>query len=73
MNKKQTIIMWVGIVVFILLGLVTNTVIRPRRSESGLIICTAHYGDLFVRLSSTVLVTVAMIYTLRDKKPPDEQ
>ncbi|MHC4541134.1 MAG: hypothetical protein ACYS74_15350 [Planctomycetota bacterium] len=72
MNKRQLIILWVGIAVFILFGLTTDT----RFFETDLYIGAADatkthltdYGPLTVRLTSTIFVTVALIYTLKDNK-----
>ena len=65
MNKKQLVVTWVGIAVFIFLGVTTQT-------QFGLWEYTRiDYSQLVVRLVSTVLVTVALLYTFKDKKPKD--
>jgi hypothetical protein len=81
MDKRELIILWVGIAVFIYFGLTTET----RYFETDLYIgpvdstvTKTHltdYGPLSVRLASTVLVTAGLIYTLKDgkgKKPKDD-
>jgi len=61
--------MWVGIAVFVLLALTTDTVqtisSRDRRVPGAI---TSDYGPLAGRLLSTVVVTAGLIYTFRDKK-----
>jgi len=64
MNRTQLIVLWVGIAVFIVLGLTTPTAYFGARSIPP----WNDYGPLIVRLSGTVLVTAALIYTLKDKK-----
>jgi hypothetical protein len=58
MNKKQTIFMWIGLIVFVFFLLAASNESR----RNGL--------DLFQRsfLLSIILVTVGLIYTFRDKK-----
>jgi hypothetical protein len=73
MNKKQIIVMWVGIVIYIIIGLnteTTETAYGHRYSNDPIksVAVTSDYGSLFVRLSGTVLATIAAIYTLKDKK-----
>jgi len=68
MNKKQLVVMWVGIAVFIFLGVTTETKFRYQRGISG---SAMDYSQLVVRLFSTVLVTGGLIYTLKGKKPKD--
>lgn len=82
MNKKQLICMWVGIAVFVCLGYFS--VARDPLEFFGLVRDpfqafadsysnstsnrNYNYGPLIVRLSGTVLVTVGLICTLKDKK-----
>ena len=70
MNKKQIIVMWVGIAVFICIGSATTT--RDHSFVLNSSSRTRDYGPLIVRLASTVLVTTGLIYTLRDKKKKDD-
>ena len=64
--------MWLGIVATVLV------VLFPP-GETGLIFFREAYNHeiYFVALSALIfcvaLVTVALVYTLRDKKPPNEQ
>lgn len=73
MNKKQTIIMWVGIVVFILFGSFTQTGWTHRDRITHKWVSATDYAPLVIRLTSTVFVTGGLIVTFRDKKPPDKQ
>jgi len=66
MNKKQLVVIWVGIAVFIFLGVTTET-----KFSSGMREYTIDCSQLVVRLVSTVLVTGVLVYTLKDKKPKD--
>ena len=67
MNKKQLVVIWIGIAVFIFLGVTTETKFGGRLDYA------VDYSQLVVRLVGTVLVTGAMVYTLKDKKPKDGQ
>ena len=65
-SKRQLRVMWVGIAFFVVLALTTKT------SQSGWDGQTVtDYGPLVGRLLSTVVVTAALIYTVKDKKPKD--
>jgi len=66
MNKNQIILMWIGIAVFVCFALTTKTISQPGPYKDSLYI--TDYGPLVTRLVSTVLVTVALIYTLKNKK-----
>ena len=68
------IAMWVGIVIFAIVGLNTKTTDYITsgtgfRSDDENVAITSDYGPLFVRLTSISLITCAAIYTLRGKKP----
>lgn len=70
MNRKQLIVMWIGIVVFIFVGATTKT--RYGRYSPPVF----DYSKLATRLLDTVIVTAALVYTLRDKndkKPKDKE
>lgn len=73
MNKKQLIIMWIGIAVFIYFGLTTKTHYTYRQGRINPVVAVTDYGPMTVRLVSTVLVTGGLIYTFKDKKPKDSQ
>ena len=66
MNKKQLVIMWIGIAAFILIGLETKTIYYWEDSE------VVSYGKMVVNLLGTIFVTAGLIYTFKDKKPKDE-
>jgi hypothetical protein len=68
MNKKQIIVMWIGIAVFVCLGYFGIARSDWEALGDSLSGRPRDYGPLIVRLSSTVLVTAGLIYTLRDKK-----
>jgi len=72
MNKKQLICMWVGIAVFVCLGYFSIARTDIQILSDNLSNRPRDYGPLIVRLSSTVLVTTGLIYTLRDKKQKDD-
>lgn len=61
MNRKQLILMWIGIAVFVLVGANTKT-------RFGFDPIIVDYSKLATRLLSTVIVTAGLIYTLRDEK-----
>jgi hypothetical protein len=67
MNKKQLVVMWIGIAAFVIIGLLTKSRVGrvPRDGYND-------YSPLIVRLTSTALVTAGLIYTLKDKKPKDK-
>lgn len=80
MNKKQLTVLWIGIAVFVLVALTTQTmfttIVREEREPTGTYVSKCDYGPLVGRLMSTVVVTVGLIYTLKDKKdekPKDEK
>jgi hypothetical protein len=62
MNKKQKIIMWVGIAIFVFIGLTTETSFGMRG------VYWTDYGPLIARLVSTAVVTLGLIVTFKDKK-----
>jgi len=83
MNKKQLTVLWIGIVVFVLIALTTQTMFTtlvtprgPHSASEDLYVPKVDYGPLVGRLMSTVIVTGGLIYTLKDKKdekPKDEK
>lgn len=78
MNKKQSTVLWIGIAVFVLIALTTETRFKSVSSRSGSRVSTVvvDYGPLVGRLMSTIIVTGGLIYTLKDKKdekPKDEK
>jgi len=66
MNKKQLIVLWIGIAVFVLIALITKTSFGPGGVWNPPVV--VDYGPLVIRLMSTVIVTGGLIYTLKDKK-----
>lgn len=74
MNKKQTIVMWLGIVVTVLIVLFPPNY-HHDYSISLLELSTneIYFVPLFLLIFCVALVTAGLIYTLRDKKPKDEQ
>lgn len=89
MNKKQLTVLWIGIAVFVLVALTTQTNFSTWHSDhgrgpapryptgpTGRYVSVVNYGPLVGRLMSTVVVTGGLIYTLKDKKdekPKDEK
>jgi hypothetical protein len=63
MNKKQLIVMWVAIAVFVLLAF--DTRIRFGRTYTDAYTC---YGPYVIHILSASIITAALIYTLKDKK-----
>lgn len=64
MNRKQLIILWIGITVFVFFALTTQTSFSNRRFG----VIQTNYGPLFGRLISTIAVTSGLIYTFKNKK-----
>jgi hypothetical protein len=60
MNKKQTVVMWIGVVIFVFFDLILAMTMLTDEYAAR--------GPLIILLMNTVIITVAMIYTLRDKK-----
>ncbi len=60
MNKKQIIAMWIGVVVFVFFDFII--------AMAMLINEYAACGPLIMLLMNTAIITIAAIYTLRDKK-----
>lgn len=76
MNRKQLIIMWIGIAIFIYFGLTTKTHYTyggPRSRYGGNNVALTDYGPVAVRLLGTILVTAGLMYTLKTKKSKDEK
>lgn len=69
MNKKQKIIMWVGIAIFVFVSLNTETSFGRARATD----LYTDYGPLIARLVSTAVVTLGLIVTFKDNKTRDEQ
>ncbi len=77
MNKKQTVVMWVGVAFFLLCAWNPKWGQLPDFREHSYRYNNQHVFDdgltaLIARLSSTVIVTGLAVYTLRDKKPKDK-
>lgn len=85
MNKRQKIVLWAGIIVFVLIGLeapthmVGGTVHETKRGlfrGHASVVGATREVDL-VQLCTywvmTVVVTGGLIYTLKDSKPKAEQ
>lgn len=68
MNKKQIKVMWVGIAVFILFLMFTETSWCNWSKRKRQFISSTDYKPLAIRLVSTVLISAGLIVTLRDKK-----
>jgi len=85
MNKKQLIVLWIGILVFVFVALTTQTDFSTWHDDhrgpapqypTGQYVSVVNYGPLVGRLISVVVVTGGLIYTLKDKKdekPKDEK
>lgn len=71
MNKKQLIVMWVGIIVFILIGVFTPTSFYAHRVRRTSGTSWTNYKPLIKGLGSTVLIAAGLIYTLNDKNKKD--
>jgi len=69
MNKKQTICMWIGIVLFVLVGL--------NRADSGMYLSGSklgcHIPGSIILWICIGVVTAGLIYTFRDKKKPEDK
>ena len=78
MNNKQSTVLWIGIAVFVLVALTTQTNFSTWHSDhgrgpaprypTGQYVSDVNYGPLFGRLISVVVVTGGLVYTLKDKK-----
>lgn len=78
MNKKQTTVLWVGILIFVLIGLfppLKSRSPKPISRTNMPQIITVFDSDskvdvnqLFVYWSIIVVLTGGLIYTLKDKK-----
>jgi hypothetical protein len=78
MSTKQKIVLWVGILVFVLLGLFETAEIQQRRTRATIVGSTskATYAPVFIHLTVVAVVTGGLLVTLKDKKdkkPKDEQ
>ncbi len=75
MNKNQSTVLWIGIAVFVLIALTTQTMFKKIGSgQTGRTsIWIVDYGPLVGRLMSTVIVTGGLIYTLKDKKDESQR
>lgn len=74
MNRKQIIVLWVGIIAFVYLGLTCR--ISGRGWTLEMESCVKDIAQLLVYWVVTAVVTGGLIYTFRDKKdkkPKDEQ
>lgn len=70
MNKKQTIVMWVGAMFFVLFAWNprVNYHSPPRSRHYSKRAFDEGLTALIARLSSTAVITSLAIYTLRDKR-----
>ena len=68
MNKRQIIVMCVGIAVFVYIAWITSTIYPIGEKGTPSYAFETDYGPLAKRLASIVLVTAGLIYTLKDKK-----
>ena len=79
MNKKQLIVMWVGIAFVVLMGILPpmNFIADGFRYEIGLLLGVSSrsvdFGKLLIQCSIVGIITVGLIITFKDKKPKDEQ
>lgn len=63
MNKRQLIVMWLGIAVFVFLAFNTQTRFGGGYKSTRY----TDYGPLVTRLLSTSIITAALVYTLKDR------
>ncbi len=73
MNKKQLIVMWIGIIVFFSIGELTRTrfggnLVRLRRGGMKTLPYYNNYAPLVNRLGCTALVAAGLIVTFRGKE-----
>jgi hypothetical protein len=83
MNKKQLIVMWVGIAIIILMGIFPPWIVTVQGTDNILghafiLSRTGRKYDinasfLFVQWIMVVAITGGLIITFKDKKPNDEQ
>jgi len=75
MNRKQKIVLWIGIVVFVLMLLcppATHTY-EPYGDLRPIKVRRIDYAGLFARWLTVTVVTGGLIITFRDKKSKDDQ
>ena len=71
MNKRQKICLWVGIIAFAFVGLISQ---KSNIYTTNTIPDTVVYiSRLLVRWVIIGVITGGLIYTFKDKKPQDEQ
>lgn len=68
MNKKQLVVMWVGISVFIIVGFNTNTTRTFGSHRTNSLVAVTDYGPLIFRLLSVTIVTGALLITFKNRK-----
>jgi len=79
MNKKQLIVMWVGIGFVVLMGILPpkNFIADGFRYEFGLLLGKSSsfvdFGKLLIQCSIVGIITIGLIITFKDKKPKNEQ
>jgi len=79
MNKKQLIVMWVGIAFVVLMGILPpmNFIGGGFRYKFGLLLGRSSsfvdFGKLLIQCSIVGIITVGLIITFKDKKPEDEE
>lgn len=81
MNKKQMIVLWIGIIIFVLVSLdppLKSHRMPIRRTDDAPIVEVIGAGEvdgakLLSRWSIIIVLTGGLIYTLKDKKPKDEK
>jgi len=81
MNKKQLIVLWIGIIIFVLVSIDPPQKHYPRptlrRTNAPIVEVIGDGGvdgaKLLSRWSIIIVLTGGLIYTFKNKKPKDEQ
>jgi len=79
MNKKQLIVMWVGISFVVLMGILPPMNIMGDRFRYKIFMLLGKsssfvdFGKLLIQCSIVGIITVGLIITFKDKKPKDEE
>ena len=67
LNKKQIVVLWLGIVAFILIGSITDTTVMLGNHRLGNSVALTDYGPLVFRLLSVTIVTITLLITLKNR------
>jgi hypothetical protein len=88
MNRKQMICLWIGIAVFVLMGIFPpwivhsgivqridgyHLILRPPESDEWYWYPLLNTSYLYIQWTIVAVITVGLCYTLRDKNPKGEQ